>query len=326
MSFSKKFKMIWDDLQALVNANHRFLISSHLSMDGDSVGSQLAFYWYLSSLGKQVSIYNHDPVPAKFAFLRNSDVFSISNLTTDIDVLVVLDCSNLSRLGWEESSPEFPTIINIDHHRDNKFFGTVNIVETGAAATGEIIYNFFRQYDFDYPDHVAESLYAAIMTDTGGFRFSNTNSRVLRTCADLSDHGANCAKIYERVYASHSPRALMLQARIWSTLSFHLDGKVCSMAMPLSILDELGAHYSDSEGMADYTITVEGVEVGIMIKYKDTETHFSLRSRGRIDVGKIAQKIPGGGGHSCAAGCTLPLPHDQAMAQMLSIIEKELSC
>jgi phosphoesterase RecJ-like protein len=236
----------------------------------------------------------------------------------------VLDCSNLHRLGWSDQDKTAPFIINIDHHRDNTLFGNINIVKTSAAATGEIIYQLLTDCGLAYPSKVAESLYTAIMTDTGGFRFSNTNSRILRICADLADRGAGCAHIYELVYATHSRKALLLQSRIWSTLRFHLDGKICSMELPLSIIDELGAQYSDSEGMADYTITAEGAEIGILTKYTDKESHFSLRSRGKIDVGKIAQKIPGGGGHSSAAGCTIELPYPQAFAQMLSIIEKEL--
>jgi phosphoesterase RecJ-like protein len=96
------------------------------------------------------------------------------------------------------------------------------------------------------------------------------------------------------------------------------------MEMPLSILNDLGAVYSDSEGMADHTITVIGVEVGMLLKYSESETHFSLRSKGRIDVGKIAQKVPGGGGHYSAAGCTVKAPRDEALAHMLQIIAQEL--
>jgi phosphoesterase RecJ-like protein len=315
--------MIWHDLLKLINDHNRFVISSHLSLDGDSVGSQLAFYWYLNSLGKEVILFDIDPVPAKFVFLKNTDLIQ-NRMPEGKYVLVVLDCSNPGRMGW--SPPSQPqAIINIDHHRDNTRFGNVNIVETTAAATGEIIYKFFTSKKIDFPPHVAEALYAAILTDTGGFRFSNTNSRILRACADLADRGTDCAMVYEKVFCSHSRKALLLQSRIWSSLSFHLDGRVCIMEMPLSVLDELGAHYSDSEGMADFTITAEGVEVGIMAKYSDTETHFSLRSKGRVDVGKVAQRVPGGGGHSSAAGCTIKQSFSLALPLMLSIIEKELS-
>lgn len=316
--------MIWDDLRSFIDKHNKFLISSHMSLDGDSIGSQLAFFWYLSSLGKEVTMCNHDPVPAKFKFLHNSEKMTVLPPQGSFDVLVILDCSNPKRLGWDINTISASNIINIDHHRDNTRFGTIDLVDTGAAATGEIIYDHFLHCGLSIPPFVAEALYTAIMTDTGGFRFSNTNSRILRKCADLSDIGANCAKVYERVYASHSQNALLLQSRIWSTLHFLMDGKVCIMEMAYSLINELGAQYSDSEGMSDFTSTAEGVYVGMLIKHNEKETHFSLRSKGKVDVGKIAQKIPGGGGHSNAAGCTIELPYAQALAKMLSIIETEL--
>ena len=317
--------MIWNDLRALIDANQSFLISSHMSLDGDSIGSQLSFYWYLSSLGKKVQLFSHDPVPAKFRFLTNSELIGTEKPDSTFDVLAILDCSNQSRLGWDGHETIAKRIIDIDHHRDNTKFGEINIVETAAAATGELIYDFFIDTKCDFPPHVAESLYTAIMSDTGGFRFSNTNSRVLRKCADLAERGADCAQIYKKAYSSHSRQALLLQSKIWSSLKFFLDGKVCCMEMPVSVLAELGAQYSDSEGMADHTTTAAGVEVGMLTKYSDTETHFSLRSKGSVDVGKVAQKIPGGGGHSSAAGCTVLLPYDQALPYMLQIIQEELS-
>jgi bifunctional oligoribonuclease and PAP phosphatase NrnA len=314
---------MWNDFHTLIRDKKRFLISSHLSLDGDSVGSQIAMRWYLESLGKEVTIYNSDPVPRKFAFLSGTESFTTRQTGTDYDVAVVLDCSNPHRLGWEVETCA-PLMANVDHHRDNTRFGSVNIVDNQAAATGEIIYRFFTAENIDYPPFVAEALYTAILTDTGGFRFSNTSSGILKICSELAEHGANCSDIYERVYASHSPEGLLLLSRIWATLRYHLGGKVCTMELPLSILDELGARYSDSEGMADHTITAEGVEVGMMIKYNDTESHFSLRSKGNVDVGRIAQKIPGGGGHFSAAGCTIAEPFENAFPFMLDILSREL--
>jgi len=317
--------MTWDDLSSLIKQHSTFLVSSHLSLDGDCVGSELAFYWYLTSLGKRAAIYNHDPVPAKFTFLRNAGMIRTGTPPAGgFDAFLVLDCSNLRRLGWDAVAYAEVPSINIDHHRDNTLFAAVNIVDKHASATGELIYRFFTDAQIVFPPEVAEALYAAIMTDTGGFRFPNTTSRILHICADLAEKGADPSKVYEKVYASHSTTALLLQSRVWSTLKFYLGGKVCCMEMPLGLLDELGAPYSDSEGLADCTITAADAEVGILTKYTETETHFSLRSKGAVDVGKIAQKIPGGGGHSSAAGCTIRQPHAAALEQMLAIVKQEL--
>ncbi len=316
--------MIWNEIENVIKNNQSFIISSHMSLDGDSIGSQLSFYWYLKSLGKDVVIFDKDPVPSKFHFLKNSEQFTNVKPDRNFDVLVVLDASNPARMGWENPLAIASTVIDIDHHRDNSHFGNHNVVQTSAAATGELIYQYFTETGVTYPPFVAEALYTAIISDTGGFRFSNTNSKILRVCADLADKGAECSKIYERVYSTYPCRALVLQSRIWSTLKFFHNNRVCIMELPLKVLEEVGAVYSDSEGMADHTITAEGVEVGMMLKYSESETHFSLRSKGKIDVGKIAQKVPGGGGHYSAAGCTIKEPRDQALSLMLSIIAQEL--
>jgi phosphoesterase RecJ-like protein len=316
--------MTWSELDAIIGAHSSFLLSSHAGLDGDCVGSQLAMYWYLTSLGKRVCVFNHDSLPDKFGFLTNAGVLTHERPAGPFDVLVVLDCSNPSRLGWDGWEDMSSRVVNIDHHRDNVLFGIVNLVKADGAATGQIIYEYFASKKLSYPAHVAEALYAAIMTDTGAFRFSNTNGGILRMCADLCDRGADSSKIYEKVYASFSATGLLLQARIWSTLAFYHGGAICSMEMPYGLIAEIGATYGDSEGMADLTIIGANVEVGMLIKYNQTETHFSLRSKGRVDVGKIAQSVRGGGGHPGAAGCTMELPLAEAKAAMLKIIEKEL--
>ncbi|MBD3347088.1 MAG: hypothetical protein GF401_18695 [Chitinivibrionales bacterium] len=318
------WKMTWTELKAVIDRNDSFLISSHLSMDGDSIGSQLAMYWYLKSLSKRVSIYNHDTLPSRFSFLHNSSAISYTKPKDSFDVLVILDCSNPDRLGWSGHDSISRFMVNIDHHRDNTHFADINIVDKDVAATAQLIYLFFESLAVDYPREVAEYLYIAIMTDTGGFRFSNTTSAVLRICSHLAEKGLNCSEMYQRAYDSHTRSGMMLWSRIWSSLEFFLDDRICALKLPLSLIDELGASYSDSEGIADRTVLAQGVEVGMFIKYKDTETHFSLRSRGDVDVGKIAQKIPGGGGHGSAAGCTIYMPYEEAIAYMLDIIRKEL--
>jgi bifunctional oligoribonuclease and PAP phosphatase NrnA len=316
--------MIWSELSSVIENNSSFLISSHMSLDGDSIGSELAFQWYLRSLSKKVVVFNHESVPPKFMFLHDAVLLTKEKNEERFDVLLVLDCSNPKRLGWNTATSRAPIIVNIDHHRDNVNFGHINLVRADASATGQIIYDYFSSLKLDFPASVAEALYTAIMTDTGGFRFSNTNSTILKICADLSARGASCSKIYNLVYSSFSPSGLMLQARIWSTLTFYRSATICSMEMPYNLIEEVGATYGDSEGMADLTIIAAGVEVGMLIKYSPTQTHFSLRSSGRIDVGKIAKSIEDGGGHSSAAGCTMSLPLSEAKPKMLEILSRAL--
>jgi bifunctional oligoribonuclease and PAP phosphatase NrnA len=316
--------MIWSELTSVIENNHSFLISAHMSLDGDAVGSELAMLWYLKSLSKKVVVYNREQVPGKFAFLTDTASLKTEKPEQKFDVLMVLDCSNQKRLGWDGSPDVAPIVVNIDHHRDNVNFGNVNIIRGDASATGQIIYDYFARLQIQFPASVAEALYTAILSDTGGFRFSNTNGAILKICSDLSDRGADCSRIYNKVYTSFSTQGLLLQSRIWSTLTFYREGTICSMEMPYALIDELGATYGDSEGMADLTIIAASVEVGMLIKYNDTQTHFSLRSTGRIDVGKLAKSIEDGGGHSSAAGCTMNLPFAQAKPKMIEVLSRAL--
>jgi phosphoesterase RecJ-like protein len=281
-------------------------------------------HWYLTTRGKSCVVYNYDPLPRKLAFLRNVEVIGVTQPAEKFDVIIVLDCSNPDRLGWKGFAQCAGFSVNLDHHRDNTLFADLNYVDGDAAATAELLHAFFADQGVVYPPAVAEYLYAAIMTDTGGFRFSNTNGRVLRTCAELAERGVDCAGVYRQAYDSHTPAGLMLWSRIIATLSFHCDGKVCMLELPLRLVGELGAVYSDSEGIADFTVLATGVEVGVFVKHTERETHFSLRSRGTVDVGRIAQRIPGGGGHGSAAGCTIPLPFARAAPVMLETIRAEL--
>lgn len=316
--------MTWSEVQAVFEKNKTFLISSHVNPDGDCIGSQLALYWYLTSLEKNVLIYNYDPVPAKFTFLDNSDKITNEFPQRRFDALIILDASNPSRLGWQGCEAIAPTIINIDHHQDNAGYGTINIIDHTAAATSQILYEFFHMKKIAYPETVAEALYAGILTDTGGFQFTNTNSYVLYICSVLAAQGAACAKIYQNIYTSYSPQGLLLRAQIWSTLTYYANKRICTLEMPMHLLKQSGANMGDIEGMSDLTLTARGVEIGVFMKHDEHFTHFSLRSRGNVDVGKIAQTIPGGGGHTCAAGCTIHQPLEKAKKSMLSILKKEV--
>lgn len=291
-------------------------------MDGDSVGSQLAVYWYLQSLGKEVEIWDKDTFPEKFSFLKNSDKIHQGEIPRKkYDAYIILDCSSMTRLGYAaDELPEVDSVVNIDHHQDNKRFGDINIVNTGCAATGELLYSFFIEMGVTLPPSVAEALYTAIVTDTGGFRFSNTSADVFRISADLIECGVQGTQIYQRLFDSHTRQGLQLWSRVWSTLRFHFGGRVCTIELPMRLVDELGASPCDTEGIADFTVMAQGVDIGMFIKYRENETHFSLRSRGHVDVGMLAQKIAGGGGHASAAGCTIKEPFPIAREKMFHLI------
>ncbi len=317
--------MIWTDLSNLIAESNSFLICSHVSHDADNIGSQLSFYWYLKSLGKDVEIFNVDVVPRKFNFYTNIDQVSNTEPNRRFDVFVLLDSSNLSRSGWDKAATIADKIIDIDHHRDNNLFGTVSCVDTTAAATCQIVYRFFKENNIDFPEYVAEALYGGILADTGGFQFDNTSPEIFEIAADLSRRGVSTAKVYKKLYASNSIAGLTVRSIVWSTLKFYENNRVGIMVLEEGLLEKYGADRGDLEGMSDMAMTAEGVEVGIFAKPIGNEIRFSLRSVGTVDVGMIAASFSGGGGHKAASGCTsVDLSLEQAVDALLTLIRAEL--
>ena len=296
--------MIWTNLQTLIAKSNSFVISSHVSHDADNIGSQLALFWYLTSLGKEVYIYNVDEVPRKFRFYKNIDKISRIEPTRKFDVLAVLDSSNIGRTGWEGAESFADSYIDIDHHRDNSLFGTVSCVDTSAAATCQIIYRFFNETGIDFPDYVGEALFGGILSDTGGFQFNNTTSEIFDIASSLVKMGVDSAKIYKKLYASNTIEGLTARSIISSTLKFYNSNTIGVVYMEDGLLESLGADRGDIEGLSDLGLKAEGVEVSIFAKQVGDDVRFSLRSAGAIDVGAIAATFSGGGGHRAAAGCT----------------------
>ncbi|MGD9200364.1 MAG: DHH family phosphoesterase [Chitinispirillia bacterium] len=316
--------MIFSKLHSIINENNSFMLSSHMNSDGDCICALLTLYWYIRSLGKKVTIFHIDQVPSKFNFLLNADKIGDKRSRNDFDVFIIVDSSNPGRLGWDTEKINAPIHVNIDHHRDNSQFGHLNLIDCKASATCQILYYFLNEFSVKYPSYIAETLYTGILCDTGGFQFSNTNSTVLSVCADLAEKGADCHKIYRNIFTSVSKEGLILRNKIWSTLEFYLDDRISSIELSSAEFDQSGADRGDIEGMSDKALSIKGVDVGIFIKYSENSTHFSLRSKGTVDVGIIAQKVVGGGGHTSAAGCTIDLPVDRAKVKMVEIIKKEI--
>jgi len=245
--------MIWTELSNLIAESNSFLICSHVSHDADNIGSQLSFFWYLQSLGKDVEIFNVDTVPRKFQFYKNVDKISNVEPTRRFDVFAMLDSSNPARSGWDKATTIADKMIDIDHHRDNSLFGTVSCVDPTAAATCQIIYRFFKENNIDFPEYVAEALYGGILADTGGFQFDNTSPEIFEIAADLSRRGVNTAKVYKKLYASNSIAGLTVRSIVWSTLKFYENNRVGIMVLEEGILDPDLRHAPACHPVPDYS-------------------------------------------------------------------------
>jgi bifunctional oligoribonuclease and PAP phosphatase NrnA len=291
-----------------IQDNDRFLVVNHMNPDGDATGSLLAIGWLLRQLGKHAVLVNEGTTPEKYMFLPGaSDIKNASEaLPQSFDTVITCDCGDKLRVGRvEQWFSDGCQLLNIDHHPTNDNFGTSNLIRTDAAATCEILYDLVRFMQITISPEMAVCLYAGLLTDTGGFRYSNTTPHVMQAASDLLSFGVQPAMLAERLLETTTAGHLKLLRRVLQTMEFSENNRVVSMAVTCSDMEEAGAEDEDTEGLVNYGRNVEGVEVGVLFKEKNKgEVKVSMRSRSIIDVAAIAKSL-GGGGHVRASGCTV---------------------
>lgn len=314
-------------LQLIKDVN-RFLLTSHQDPDGDSIGSVVGLNKLLKSLGKKTVVYNHGKMPGRYSFLdpENEVRFSMLPLPFTPEAVIILECPNIERTGFVEDyiTPGM-TLVNIDHHPANTLFGDINIVDPSACAVGEIIYDIIKTGGYKVTPEIARPLYAAIVSDTGRFRFPNTDSRCFLVASELVDAGANPKEISDRIFSSYSSEAIKLLGHILKNLELYDDGKICVLKLAMDDLIKYNVNAEDTEGMIDYSMIISGVKIGILFKEHDSQTvKVSLRSQDSIDICSYARQ-KGGGGHPNAAGFTETKRFNETIESVIAEITEYLS-
>ncbi|MBN1380719.1 MAG: bifunctional oligoribonuclease/PAP phosphatase NrnA [Deltaproteobacteria bacterium] len=290
-----------------IHHHGNFLLTSHVRLDGDALGSELALYHVLTAMGKKVTIYNEDTTPERYRFLPGSRVIVHEwPNTTEMDVVFVLDCSTLKRIGKEAHRlAEMKHIISIDHHIESGGGGGLTFRDEHVSSTGEMLYRLFEQMDIRLSKEAATNLYAAILTDTGGFRYGNTKEATLFAAGRLVERGADPQWISENIYDNEPLAKIRLLAKVLETLSFDLDDKVASIIVDRRILEATGALAEHSEGFVEFPRSIRGVQISILYnELAENQFKLSMRSKEKINVEKIARAY-GGGGHPNAAAFTV---------------------
>jgi len=294
---------------AAIKKHKRFIITAHVNLEGDSLGSQLAMKELLEALGKRAAIVDDDPVPMHYRFLPRADEISDRiDKKMAFDAAIVLDCPTLKRIGRVKGLlTEKKAVINIDHHISNERFGDVNWVYPNASSAGEMVYRLFKGMKVPITKEVALYLYIAILTDTGSFNYDNTSSITHEIAGELLGYGLEPAAVSERVYEQRSVADLKLLGLVLSTLKVSRSGEVAYLVITRKMLKQTGLDVSRSEGFINYARSIGRVKIAMMFRqdHKDTrKVHVSFRSKGGIDVNGIASCF-GGGGHVRAAGCVI---------------------
>ncbi len=294
------------EVRRVLAAGRRFLIVSHQNPDGDAIGSSLALASGLTALGKLCDVVNADGVPANLAWLPLAErVQFLPEEDSEYDAVVLLDCGAPERTGLgEHLLASGRDVINIDHHPGNAEFGTVNFVDPSACATAELVYEALLAISAPIGYSAAASIYTAILTDTGSFRFSNTNPRAFEIASRMVAKGVDPAWVSQMVYDQQPAGRLRLLSRVLETLDLSPRDKAASLVVTQEMFRETHTGAEDVDGFVNFARSICGVEVGILLREEEPgRFRIALRSKGRVDVSRIARDL-GGGGHRNAAGAS----------------------
>lgn len=326
-------KSEFQKLLNLILESEKILITSHENPDGDALGSMLSFGQGLETIGKKVELYNVDGVPEMLEFLPNSSriINSLSLLKGPFDIAFAVDCTATSRAGKEfedyANSENCKNVVIIDHHETVSSDVDLSVLDSKASSTGILIYKILKALDVELNTSIAENIYTTIVSDTGSFSYSNTNSETLRIAADLIDLGADPSRISQALYENEPLRKLELLKLVMPTLDITEEKNIASIYVNKRMLIETGTTRQDTEGMVNIPRSIKGVDVALMFRQEGTEDEpewkASLRSKGKVNVAKIAEGF-GGGGHARAAGCSIKGSIDEVKAKVISCVKEDL--
>jgi bifunctional oligoribonuclease and PAP phosphatase NrnA len=295
----------FSQIAVAVESAESILVASHIRPDGDALGSTIAFSLWLMSLGKTVTAWNEHGVAHKFRYLPRHELIRLPDPhPRQFDVVVALDNSVRNRLGTVLDSVAFSqALINIDHHVSNERYGDLNYIDPSAPATGQIVYEFFRERNAPLSRDIATNLFAAISTDTGSFQYAGTDSRTFDAASALVAAGVDVAALSQEMYDTQPRRRLELLRHALNHARFSCDGHLASFSLSLAAVDQLGLLPEDNEGVIDHLRSVEGVVAAVFFEeLPEGRVRVSARSKDlRVNVCEIC-KLFGGGGHPLAAG------------------------
>ncbi|WP_103105991.1 DHH family phosphoesterase [Brevibacillus reuszeri] len=287
----------------------RFLVLSHINPDGDATGSALGVVLMLEQLGKEYVVVNEGETPIKFAFLPRFD--HLRNLRKQpleerFGAVIAVDCADESRMGDVRSLFDSGArLLNIDHHPTNDGFGDVNLIQTDAAATAQILFEVAEELGVTFNEELALCIYTGLLTDTGGFRYSNTSPRVMEIASRLLGFGVKPGEVAERCLEEITFAHVKILRRALQTLELSHQNLIASITVSLADFAETNAEREDAGGLVNYCRNIEGVEVGVsFVESEPGVVKVSMRARDRVDVSLVAKQL-GGGGHAKAAGCTI---------------------
>ncbi|MBA3640276.1 MAG: bifunctional oligoribonuclease/PAP phosphatase NrnA [Acidobacteria bacterium] len=295
----------FEQIRNAILEKQRFLITSHARPDGDSIGSQLAMAFALDALGKQVRIVNSDPAPDHYQDFPGMERIEIAARVEkpDVDAVIVMECSDLTRTGVAGLEQEF--LVNIDHHAGNRMYGALNWHDESSAACGEMVFDLIRALGVPLSLEIATHVYLAILTDTGSFHHSHITPRTFDICRQCVEAGVTPAVMARRVFDSNSFGKLKLIGALLDDMELVDEGRLAVLYMDDQMLAATGSTNNDTEGLINLPLTAREIQAVVFFKVTGTgDVRVSMRSKYDVDVREVASEF-GGGGHKNAAGFTV---------------------
>lgn len=320
-------------LREILERSQTFLLSGHVNIDGDSLGSMLGMYYFLKRKGKSVRALAFEPLAERYAFLGGDAIVEIfdpevhAKPAQESDVFMMFDFSNPGRMPglWDLVKQGKAFKICVDHHQVDQLPGDLNLHDPSSPATGKIVLDLIRALGGEIDRPLAEALLVAISTDTGWFRYSNTTPEVLRDGAKLLETGIDASKVYREIYQRNDVSLIRLMGRVAADLHAELDAQLLWSTIPYRLVQELGVGQFETDELLDLMRTGRKAEcVALFREMEDGQVRVNLRSRGKVDMQAVARAI-GGGGHRHAAGATVSGPLDQAAERVVVLLRKALA-
>ena len=305
----------WDKLLTLVQESESILLSTHMNGDGDGLGSEIAFYYYLKSLNKECRIINPTPLPYNYTMIDPDGVVeeyshSMNTWLSNVDLTIVFDIGDHRRVGNIGKQIYGKCIsVSIDHHpaRDDHPF-KLNLVDPNAPATGYLIWKYLQHIGFTnnkLPINIANALYASVVTDTGSFKYQSTTADTHYMAAHLIESGVDGFEIQKDIYEQRRIAQIKLLGEVIQSLQFSASGKIVWIVISQNMIKKVNGSDEDVDGFTEFLRMIQGVEISFMILEKSDGTHrISFRSSGKYTVNDVA-KIFNGGGHKFASGATM---------------------
>ncbi len=314
-----------------IRNNKKFIVTSHTNLEGDALGSELAFYNLLKKLGKAATVINEDSLPCGYEFFpwKNKPIRYKTNLKdVEFDCFVALDCSDLGRTGEVyRLNSEKKTILNIDHHISNTKFGNINWVEPTASSCSEMIYKLYKAMRVPLDREAAILLYTGILTDSGSFRYSTTSSFTHKAVAELLKFKIDIPQIYRNVYENIPFEDMKLLGKILPGIRREAKGRIIWCQIKQDVLRNKKLSFDLSEHILSFGRAIKDSEVVVLFKENlgaKNEIRVNFRSQGKVDVNRIAQFF-GGGGHKNASGATVKGNIDNVRRRVLAKIKETLA-